>query len=104
MIPFISNLFKLPVTREEVLKRAKKIKISGICYSLITALKDYGIPYNRLLREYFPKFTRENALQFGADNENVWWWIPYVWSTGRMNFINWLIEEYKDDKTNLRKL
>lgn len=104
MIPFISNLFRIPVTRKEVLKRAKKIKRSGICYSVISALRDYGVPCNHWLDEYFPKFTKENALQFGADKDDNWWWTPNVWDTGRMDFLNWLIEEYKDDKTDLRKL
>ena len=105
MIPFISNLLNLPVTRKEVLKRAKKIKHGGICFSVIDVLEDYGLLNNyHYLTEYFPKFTKENALQFGADKERNWWWKPDVWDTGRMDFLDWLIEEYKDDKTDLRKL
>jgi hypothetical protein len=103
MIPFISNLFNLPVTRKEVLKRAKKIKKSGLCYTIRDALHKYNI-YSRNPEIYFPKFERKNALQFGADKFYEWWWIPYVWDTGRMDFLDWLIEQYKDDKTNLRKL
>ena len=104
MIPFISNLLNLPVTRKEVLERAKKIKNSGLCYSVINALYNYGLHSPHPLKNYFPKFMRENALQFGADKRGDWWWEPEIWNTGRMNFLDWLIEEYKDDKTDLRKL
>ena len=104
MIPFISNLFNLPVTRKEVLERAKKIRKSGICSSLIFALEDYCIPCSLQLKMYFPQFVRMNALQFGADTSYEWWWEPDVWDTGRMDFLDWLIEQYKDDKTDLRKI
>lgn len=107
MIPFISKLFNLPVTRKEVLLRAKKLKRGGLCHSIEKALKDYGI-YSSLfytyLTIYFPKFRREVAFKFGAHKTNSWWWEYGVWDTGRMDFLNWLIKEYEDDKTNLRKL
>ena len=105
MIPFISRLFNIPVTRKEVLKRAKKLKIAGLCFSIDEALRDYGIwvPY-QLLTVYFHQFRREVALNFGANKFYSWWWESNVWDTGRMDFLNWLIDQYKDDKTNLRKL
>ena len=106
MIPFISNLFNLPVTRKEVLKRAKKLKRVGLCSSIAEALRNYGVYSNvpHLFTEYFPKFREEEALNFGAEWKLGWWWEPDVWNTGRMDFLDWLIEEYKDDKTDLRKL
>lgn len=104
MIPFISNLFNLPVTRKEVLKRAKKLKRAGLCFSIDRALIDYEIYSNHLLITYFPKFKREEALKFGANKSDAWWWEHDVWDTGRMDFLNWLIDQYKDDKTDLRKL
>lgn len=104
MIPFISNLFNLPVTRKEVLKRAKKLKRPGLCFSIDEALRDYGINLDYPFMKLFPKFEREEALNFGAEKEDAWWWEHDVWDTGRMDFLNWLIEEYKDDKTNLRKI
>ena len=105
MIPFISRLLHLPVTRKEVLKRAKKLKRAGLCFSIEEALRDYGIrvPY-QLLTVYFPQFRREVALNFGANKSDAWWWEYGVWNTGRMDFLNWLIDQYKDDKTNLRKI
>lgn len=103
MIPLISNLLHLPVTRKEVLKRAKKIKKYGLCYSISHVLHAYNIPYGDY-HHYFPMFVRMCALRFGADGFYEWWWKPNVWDTGRMAFLDWLIEEYKDDKTDLRKL
>ena len=61
------------------------------------------VPY-QLLTVYFPKFRREVAFKFGANKSNDWWWEYDVWDTGRMDFLDWLIDQYKDDKTNLRKL
>ena len=102
MIPFISNLFGLPVTRKEVLERAKKFKSHGLCHSIRYTLDRYNMSHIYRVDEYFPKFVKENALQFGADKYSDWWWKNDVWDTGRMNFLDWLIEQYKDDKTNLR--
>ena len=105
MIPFISRLFHLPVTRKEVLKRAKKLKRAGLCFSIDEALRDYGIDLSyAFVVKYFPKFRREEALKFGAHELDSWWWEQNVWDTGRMDFLNWLIDQYKDDKTNLRKI
>ena len=104
MIPFISRLLHLPVTRKEVLKRAKKLKRAGLCFSIDRALIDYGIYLNVSYHYLFPKFRREVALNFGANKSDDWWWECGVWNTGRMDFLNWLIDQYKDDKTNLRKL
>lgn len=106
MIPFISNLFNLPVTRKEVLKRAKKLKGDGLCFSIDEALRDYGIYLSNalLMTKCFPKFRREEALKFGANKSDGWWWEHDVWDTGRMDFLNWLIDQYKDDKTNIRKM
>ena len=92
-----------------MLKRVKKLKLAGLCYSINRALIDYGIYscvlYNTLLiTKCFPKFRREEALKFGANKEDDWWWESDVWNTGRMDFLNWLIDQYKDDKTNLRKI
>ena len=107
MIPFISRLFNIPVTRKEVLKRAKKLKRAGLCFSIEEALRNYGV-YTGIFRpclvKYFPKFSKEEALNFGAEKEDSWWWECSVWNTGRMDFLNWLIDQYKDDKTNLRKI
>jgi hypothetical protein len=105
MIPFISNLLERPVTRKEVLERVKKIKIRGLCHSISYVLNEYNILNDlHFLYIWFPKFVKENALQFGADKYSDWWWKCDVWDTGRMDFLNWLIEQYKDDKTDLRKL
>ena len=101
----MSNSFQVPVTRKEVLERAKKIKKYGICYSITQALVGYDILFDcRFLNIWFPKFVRDNALQFGANTYSKWWWEPDVWDTGRMDFLDWLIEQYKDDKTDLRKI
>lgn len=104
MIPFISNLLNLPVTRKEVLKRAKKHRTFGLCYAITESLHEYKL---LLLssKEYIPEFKFENALGFGADGiADCYWWKSSDWTSGRMDFLNWLIAGYKNDKTNLRNL
>jgi len=108
MILFISNLLRLPVTRKEVLQRAKKYQNQtfGLCMAIKYACFDYHLKWDPDI--IIPKFTNENALKFGASESNAgrleYWWKFGVWNTGRLDFLDWLIEEYKDDKTNLRKL
>lgn len=105
---FIKNLFKLPVTRVDVLKRARDYKwIGGLCIAIDYALMDFNIPTKPrdiISKLYFPEFNRKSALVFGADPYSVFWWEMHNWSTGRKEYLNYLINCYKDDKTNLRKL
>ena len=107
---FIKNLFKLPVTRVDVLKRAMDYKWTGsLCVAIKLALTDFKIPTKPQPRKiisklYFPEFNRKSALVFGADPYSVFWWEMHNWSTGRREYLNYLIKCYNDDKTNLRKL
>lgn len=113
MKQFISNLFRLPVTRVEILTYAKRLaekhpdRYLGLCLLIQDSLRFYGITtqcYTTEERYYFPLYTRQNAFCFGATKDTAYWWHPCQWNTGRMDFLDWLIEQYKDDKTNLRKL
>ena len=103
MIPFISNLFNLPVTKVEVLKRAKKYRFNGLCHAISKAHSDYKVDWisHSII---FPRFNRYEAIRFGAHRSNAYWWEPGDWKSGRMAFLNWLIEQYKDDKEDLRKI
>lgn len=81
----------------------------GLCISIIYALQHYGInAYPMKLKTFIPLFTNNNAILFKATNHNdasmVYWWQEGVWDTGRLDFLKWLLEQYKDDKTNLKKL
>lgn len=104
----LSNIFNLPVTRKQVLERAKSHEDkAGLCRAISESLLDYNI-YSPRLREMFPKFRYEEAITFGTEGKEYvsrlgYWWPPHEWNGGRMMFLNWLITEYKDDKTNLRK-
>lgn len=104
MIPFISNLFNLPVTRKEILKRSKKHRTFGLCHAISESLHEYKLSVISA-KECFTEFKFINALLFGADGTvDGYWWDCHDWSGGRMEFLNWLIARYENDKTNLRKL
>lgn len=116
-----------PVRRIDVLERVKLRVIAwgdfplqaGLCPLLCSALHAYGLieddmdstPRMYELRRFFPLYTLDNAVKFGALREEyasnpTFWWPPFIWNSqgGRMRFFNWLIEQYKDDETNLRTI
>ena len=101
----IKNFLHLPVTRVDVLEYATELQATryypGLCALLDDALEHYDI-YS-FVRVIFPKFQEEYARHFGASYHG-YWWERFNWGTGRLDFLNWLIEQYKDDKTNIRKL
>ena len=105
----IKNFLRLPVTRVEVLKHAKELQSThpypGLCVLLDNALDHYEIlPFPSTI---FPKFRPQYAKHFRAlysDYYGVYWWERGAWNTGRLEYLDWLINEYKDDKTNIRKL
>lgn len=105
---FIKNFFRLPVTRVDILKRARDYKwTGGLCIAIKCALWDFNIPTKSkdiISKLYFPEFNRKSALVFGADPYQIFWWEMHNWSTGREEYLNYLIKCYNDDKTNLRKL
>lgn len=79
---------------------------SGLCSALKRTLKIYGVNiypiYDYDLRRFFPEFTFWNALKFKASifskiTTGYWW---YDWKE-RAKFLKWLIDEYKDDETDL---
>lgn len=116
-----------PVRRIDVLESAKsEVKsfddytcFGGLCSLLAEALRYYGILLDGMsfcgrmdeLKKFFPLYTHDNAVKFGARSgeqmsEYTFWWPSFVWDEegGRMRFLNWLIEQYKDDETDLRTL
>jgi hypothetical protein len=99
--PLISDLLKLPVTRVDLLRRArKKVKARLGLYTIIQGtINEYGLQVSA--KKCFPKLTIENAKEFGAD-KTFTWWTEEDWNTGRKEFLDWLIEQYKNDKENLR--
>lgn len=88
---------------------------SCLCASILNALKHYNITTLFMeLEVVFPLFTNNNANSLfnarsfnGGPYEtpyNKYWWPKGEWDSGRLGFLKWLIEQYKDDKTNLKEL
>ena len=99
----LSRIFRLPVSRKTILKRAAKLykrKADGLCEALDWSLIDYGI-YLRAADAFSEFFSQENAKEFGGILPGFWW-PKKDWTSGRSKFLDWLIEQYKNDKTNLR--
>ena len=79
---------------------------TGLCRAIRNALVTYNLdPYGRSLDKYIPAFTHDNALYFGARKSGCcYWWPIGEWDTGRKAFLEWLIDLYKDDTTNLLEI
>ena len=87
---------------------------SGLCFAISKTLYIFGFTgKTKELNAAFPLFTIENALKFSSyDATPNGYWFETNWSSsfedwktnGRLDFLNWMIDQYKDDTTNIRKL
>lgn len=115
------RLFNLPVYRCDLLRYTLHHEhglgiCNAICGSLVMAglesiyifdrectiadehYPEIFIPYPHIL----PKFTYTNAQQFNGNFYHIGYWFPLGDWEKRKEFIRWMMNEYKDDKTDLR--
>lgn len=119
---YFNNKFELkllhnePIYRVDILRAVKYnyrgLRGDGICTS-ISRMCRIHLKQNSSLRcmeyteakELFPKLSRSNANDFRLDyDDKGYWWECGDWKGGRMQFLDWLIKEYKDNKENLRNI
>lgn len=101
----------LPIYRVDVLVYVlnKNIKSKhpdkGLCLALRSALN--CIKDNMDAEEVFPLFSPKTAKQFKANiptnSYDNYWWLPEDWKGPRKDYLLWLIDQYKDDKEDIRK-
>lgn len=102
--------FNRPIYRVDILRYVKYIEHCwGLCHSINSALVYCNVDVTAIsidayISRFFPLFKRKYAEPFNAQPLAVFWWPLGDWTGGRMDFLNWLIDQYKDDKTDLRKL
>lgn len=104
-----------PIYRVDILRAVKYdyfgLRGGGICTS-ITKIFRVCFNKNSSLRcmdcmeakKIFPKLSRSNAHDFHSEDDGLYWWEYGDWRGGRMQFLDWLIKEYIDDKENLRNI
>lgn len=100
-----------PVYRVDILKYAKRHKKSyyGLCAAITDSCKvliAFKISYLDI-KKLFPLFgtnIRPFNGDFHSNREREYWWPAKEWHTGREAYLDWLIEQYKDDKTDLKTL
>lgn len=102
------EVFSRPIYRVDILRYVKYNHelCNGLCSAIDVSL-DINLGTKFCIQkkpQLFPKFNFNNAIPFGASEKSAWWWRPHDWDGGRMAYLDWLIEEYKDDKEDLRKL
>lgn len=110
---FLKVRLHLPIYGIDVLNWTEYYLIgetSGLCEAIDLSLKSLGLknsPTRYCIVQYFPKYTRQNAQMFRYKNytSGAYWWHAWDWDkNGRLGFFYWLKDQYKNDKTNLRKL
>ena len=73
----------------------------GMCYYMEYAIYSLkGKPIKCImykeLSQAIPLFTKENAKEFGAHPEYIFWW-PIAEIENRVKFIDWMIETLKKE-------
>lgn len=106
LIIFLKTWHILPVYRRDVLRYLKHHceDYAGICQGIEDVCKNvFRIANYVNTSALFPEHCFSNAKPFTDKNSypSGYWWPADNWSTGRMEYLDWLIEQYKDDKTNL---
>lgn len=75
---------------------------TGVCNAIWCSLSHYGLVRN--IEKYLPLENMDNAKKFKAKYRcDRYWWPLNDW-TDRIKYIKWLLEQYKDDITNLKEL
>ena len=108
---YLKNKFNRPIYRKDIIEVALQdwdgMHKFGLCNALDHAMSKFDMPYvgHSGTKEFFPLFTLTNAVRFGAQPEfRMYWWPEGDWTKGRIEFLEWMKKQYKDDKTDLRKL
>lgn len=91
----------LPVYPIDILMEIKNnpLEDSGLCYAIASTSRKFKICNEK---HHIKKFDKDIAVNFGG-KDTLFWWKPGIWNTGRLDFLNFLIEENKNNKIDLRK-
>lgn len=91
------------VYRKDILEYALKHNHNaGVCNAIWSSLSHYGL--GRRINWYLPLANLYNAKRFNAEaSYDGYWWPLGDWKN-RTKYLEWLLEEYKNDKTNLKEL
>jgi len=106
----LKKLFHRPIYRVDVLMavRENHSRYKCLCNAIACTLRPLtGLyPSIEFIQYYFPLFGGRKVFDFGAYNnhESCYWWPVGDWSTGRLDYLDWLIEYYKNNKKDIRKL
>ena len=99
--------FNKPIYRVDILRAIKydyrNCRSYGICCSIINIGTCYKLKIP--LTQVFPKLHYTYAIPFCNDDDydNGYWWTRNNWIGGRMQFLDWLIKEYKNDKETIKR-
>lgn len=105
-IRILKKLHLLPVYPIDILIEVKRSYLwtTGLCSAIELSAASFNLHGAESYTHYIEKYDRNIAIKnFGARKAS-YWWMPCDWDTGRLDFLNFLIEENKDNKIDLRKI
>ena len=102
----------IPVYRRDVLEYAIKTpwnKRKGVCGLLKSSLQYYGFRNEHITTQVFPLHDIDNADEFRSASDNfcgLYWWPrgDFRKNSGRMKYLLWLYEQYRDNDEDLRTM
>lgn len=95
----------LPIYPIDILMEIKNnlSDTSGLCHGIILAEKKFNLHEDIYTQQYIKNFDIDIAIHNFGGRDKLYWWEPDIWYTGRLDFLNFLIEENKNNKIDLRK-
>lgn len=96
----------LPVYPIDLLIKAKRSYLwcSGLCSAINLSASFFNLHGAKTCTQHIEKFDRNIAIQNFNGEYKSYWWEEGNWNTGRLDFLDFLIEENKHNKTDLRKV
>ena len=106
IIFYLKSHHYLPVYRKDILEYAYENHENyiGLCYLFKRSIEKFNCDssYGKCDPSFlFNAFSIKNAKQFGAVDKG-YWWPMWNWSTGRLDFLKWMMDYYENDKEDLR--
>lgn len=96
----------LPVYPIDLLIRVKRSYLwaNGLCSAINLSAQFFNLHSAKSCIQHIEKYDRNIAIQNFNGGYDSYWWEEGIWNTGRLDFLNFLIEENKNNKIDLRKV
>ena len=107
---FFKKRLGLPIYRKDILRYAcenSPRRYNDIVWAIKDSLRYFELDYSYYyltVYDILPEFGKNIGEFVGFDTNLPKWWDSYEWTTSMENYFKWLIEYYRYDKTDVRKI